>query len=189
MCESHQCHRIHRITLAQVFRTPLLHSDVIDRRHRVDVTNALFGNLPELIALNRRLLSALQSREHPEGSEPDNSSAVNNRSTTTFHIVHAIGDALQQWIDAAAGPYVRYTTTQVMATYILELEMKNNTEFRVFCEQGEENEACRRLAVQSFMRRPMARLGRYPLLLEVAGVAAWKGLKRQPVHHSSTRPF
>jgi hypothetical protein len=90
-----------------------------------------------------------------------------SRDPHTHILTSSIGPPLQEWIDRAAQPYIRYTTNQVMAAYILDMECKNNPRFAAFCAEQEQRTECRRLAVQSFLGRPMARLGRYPLLLEV----------------------
>lgn len=133
--------------LLDAYKEPLLQSDAIPADKRHEFVQNLFGNIDEVMHVNRAMCDELQAMQSQHSVMP------------------SIADAMLRW-STRLDAYVTYGAQQAVAKHILDEELANNTAFKQFCQVNERKKEARKLPVQSFLSRATTRLGRYPLLLE-----------------------
>ncbi|CAK4032945.1 Rho1 guanine nucleotide exchange factor 3 [Lecanosticta acicola] len=74
-------------------------------------------------------------------------------------------DIFRQWIRKAKAAYVEYANDFPRADYMVRQEMERNIEFKLFVDRAQRDKKSSRLAFDSFLKSPITRLQRYPLLL------------------------
>ncbi|KAG9080357.1 RHO1 GDP-GTP exchange protein 2 [Ceratobasidium sp. 370] len=127
--------------------TSLRTTNIIPEERRTDFVHQVFWNIEEIIEVNTCLRDLLTKRQqaHP--------------------VVEIIGDIFLELFPRFA-PFVEYTKHQLFGEYELKKEKASNPAFAEFVETFKHLPASRRLELNGYLVKPLARLKRYPLMLE-----------------------
>ncbi|KAG8695912.1 RHO1 GDP-GTP exchange protein 2 [Ceratobasidium sp. 394] len=144
---------------------PLRTTDIIPEERRVDFVQKVFWNIEEIIDVNTRLRDLLTKRQK------------------THRVVATIGDIFLELFPSFV-PFVQYIEHQRFGEYELEKEKASNPSFAAFVEAFKHLPASRKLELNGYLVKPLARLKRYPSLLETVlsnteeGNADWVAIPR-----------
>ncbi|CCO29198.1 Rho1 guanine nucleotide exchange factor 1 [Rhizoctonia solani AG-1 IB] len=127
---------------------PLRTGDVIPEERRQDFVTQVFWNVEDILDVNHRLRELLTKRQK------------------AYHIVETIGDIFLEMVPHF-DPFVHYGKHQMYGKYEFEKEKSMNPEFAAFVETTERLPESRKLELNGYLTKPITRLARYPLLLEV----------------------
>jgi hypothetical protein len=121
---------------------------VIPEERRQDFVTQVFWNVEDILDVNHRLRELLTKRQK------------------AYHIVETIGDIFLEMVPHF-DPFVHYGKHQMYGKYEFEKEKSMNPEFAAFVETTERLPESRKLELNGYLTKPITRLARYPLLLEV----------------------
>lgn len=142
--------------LGSLYRDGLLASQppVIAPNRLERLVEEIFGNVAAVKKVNEEhLLPQLKYKQQTEGP---------------WLSTYDYGDIFREWIRKARPHYIKYASGMPYAIYQYKKEKGRNVMFAQFLDSVSRNELCRRLEFDSFLKAPIARLQRYPLLLGVA---------------------
>ncbi|KAI9205831.1 CNH domain-containing protein [Polychytrium aggregatum] len=125
----------------------LKESDIVPDTRRDDFVKEVFLNIGQIHAINSKLCRQLLARQSEN------------------YIVSKIGDIFLGVVNEFSH-FVEYGAKQVYAKNTLDVEIAQNPDFAKLLQEVERHPDSRRLPIQSFLGRPVTRMGRYPLLLE-----------------------
>ncbi|KAG8741429.1 RHO1 GDP-GTP exchange protein 2 [Ceratobasidium sp. 414] len=127
--------------------TPLQTTGIIPEERRADFVQQVFWNIEEIVDINSRLRDLLTKRQkaHP--------------------VVETVGDIFLELFPHFSS-YLRYIQHRLFGEYELKKEEASNPAFAEFAEAFSHLPASRRLGLNCYLARPLAKLKRYPLLLE-----------------------
>ncbi|KAG8933108.1 RHO1 GDP-GTP exchange protein 2 [Tulasnella sp. 408] len=132
--------------LRDFWAKPLRTTNIIPKRRRAEFVDHVFQDLDEIIAVNTRLRNAFNMRQK-------------------YVIVEKIGDIFLNLVKYFE-PFVRYGGHQPYGRYEVEQEKRSNQAFVQFVQETERLPESRKLELNAYLKKPTARLARYPLLLE-----------------------
>ncbi|KAI9351655.1 CNH domain-containing protein [Pilaira anomala] len=156
--------------LHEVVVQGLERSGAIDSDRLPNFIQTVFNNYQELVQISEALFRDLLARFR------DNIGKC----------VPTIGDILIQHMQFFEKPYVTYSPQALMAKYLAEQEIKNNSEFERFTREITKHERTDRLPIWHYLLCPVTRMQRYPLLIE--GLLK-KTPKDHPDHIFLTRSY
>lgn len=140
------------LVLSRLYRDEILHSGIISSDLRHEFCSVVFGNIDEIVETDRAFTSSLKSLEFQKRNK---------------HRV--IGPILTRYVDTKSPSiqsYIFYGKNQVVAKHRLDHELCRNQNFMEFCDNRRRLPECRKLPIQSFLTRPISRIGRLPIILE-----------------------
>ncbi|KAL6452442.1 ROM2 RHO1 GDP-GTP exchange protein 2 [Candida maltosa Xu316] len=122
-------------------------NNIIPEYQRESFIKAVFGNLPELLRLAKRLSDALTRRQQQQ--KP---------------VVETIGDVFLDFVDEL-DPFVTYSGNKIFATFEHERQQQVNMKYARFLDAIEKKPESRRQDLSSFLIKGVQRPARYQLLI------------------------
>ncbi|KAI8632897.1 Rho1 guanine nucleotide exchange factor 3 [Xylariaceae sp. FL1651] len=77
-----------------------------------------------------------------------------------------LSDIFREWVRKARTAYIEYAAAFPYASYLVKRESERNVLFRQFLDSSRNDPRSKRLDHDNYMKAPITRLQRYPLLLE-----------------------
>ncbi|KAI9012022.1 CNH domain-containing protein [Phycomyces nitens] len=136
--------------LHEVYVTPILNSNIIDKDKRESFVNNVFSNYDELKIVSSSLFQDLRKRQQKYDQK----------------CVPMIGDVMTGHIGFFGSPFLAYLPNVAMAEYLISVERSTNSEFDRFLDEASKGAQMRRLPLRHFLMNPVTRLQRYPLLID-----------------------
>lgn len=133
--------------VGQIFIAPLRASDIVDPSKRETLIEDVFLNFQEVLALNKRLLQDLRTRQEQQP------------------LVESIGDVLLPHIIGFEQVYTSYIPRIAHSEFAYKREEAQNPKFAQFLKDCTRHPEARRLGLRHFVYQPYQRVPRYPLLL------------------------
>lgn len=146
--------------LHEVIVQGLEKSGAIENDRLANFIQTVFNNYQELLQISEALFKDMLARYRENIGK----------------CVPTIGDILIQHMQFFEKPYVTYSPQALLAKYLAEAEIKNNSEFDKFCKEVAKHERTDRLPIWHYLLSPVTRMQRYPLLIEAL-------LKKTPQDH------
>lgn len=110
---------------------------------------SVFGKVDIVLEANRdHLLSQLKYRQQEQGPW-----------------ISGFSDLFREWIRKARTVYIAYASSFPLATFMMRREFERNILFRKFLDQARNAKLSKRLDWTTFLKAPITRLQRYPILL------------------------
>ncbi|KAI9248748.1 Dbl homology domain-containing protein [Sporodiniella umbellata] len=132
--------------LKQFWVQPIQTGDIIPIGSRQDFVTHVFWNLAEIESISSSLSKALTTRQDKHS------------------VIPCIGDIMIAYAKRF-DPFVSYGAHQMIGKHRFEREKKTNARFFQFAQTLERRPESRRLELNGYLTKPIARLGRYNLLL------------------------
>ncbi|KAI0162012.1 Rho1 guanine nucleotide exchange factor 3 [Xylariaceae sp. FL1272] len=118
---------------------------------------ALFGRVDAVAVVNKdHLLAQLKYRQQEQGPW-----------------LTGLSDIFREWIRKARTAYLEYAAGLPYAMFLLKRETERNVMFQQFLEANQRDKRSKRLGLDNYLKSPITRIQRYPLILEAT-------LKRVP---------
>ncbi|KAF9318836.1 RHO1 GDP-GTP exchange protein 2 [Podila horticola] len=133
--------------MEEIFIAPLRASDIVDPSKRETLIEDVFLNFQEVLALNKRLLQDLRTRQEQQP------------------LVESIGDVLLPHIIGFDQVYTSYIPRIAHSEFAYKREEAQNPKFAQFLKDCTRHPEARRLGLRHFVYQPYQRVPRYPLLL------------------------
>jgi hypothetical protein len=112
--------------------------------------NAVFGKVEAVHSVNRdHLLAQMKYRQKEQGPW-----------------ISGLSDIFREWVRKARIAYIDYAASFPYASFLLRREAERNVMFRQFLAQCQNDPRSQRLNYDTFIKAPITRLQRYPLLLD-----------------------
>lgn len=109
----------------------------------------VFGKVDIVLEANRdHLLSQLKYRQQEQGPW-----------------ISGFSDLFREWIRKARAVFIAYASCFPLASYVIRREHERNILFRKFLDQARNEPLSKRLDWTHFLKAPITRLQRYPILL------------------------
>jgi hypothetical protein len=118
---------------------------------RIDkFVNAVFGKVEAVQRVNKdHLLAQMKYRQKEQGPW-----------------LSGLSDIFREWVRKARTAYVEYAAAHPYADFCLRKEAARNVMFRQFLDNCQKDPRSMRLDHDNYMKSPITRLQRYPLILE-----------------------
>ncbi|KAI1323973.1 Rho1 guanine nucleotide exchange factor 3 [Xylariaceae sp. FL0255] len=111
---------------------------------------AVFGRVETVTLVNRdHLLAQLKYRQREQGPW-----------------ISGLSDIFREWIRKARTAFLEYAAGFPYAIFLMKREQERNVLFKQFVDAGQTHPWSFRLGIDSFLKSPITRLQRYPLLLD-----------------------
>ncbi|KAI1195884.1 CNH domain-containing protein [Nemania serpens] len=112
--------------------------------------NAVFGKAEAVQRVNKdHLLAQMKYRQKEQGPW-----------------LTGVSDIFREWVRKARTAYIDYAASFPYAWFLIKRESDRNVMFRQFLETVRNDPRCKRLGFDTYIKSPIARLQRYPLLLD-----------------------
>ncbi|KAI1348050.1 CNH domain-containing protein [Xylaria sp. FL0043] len=112
--------------------------------------NAVFGKADAVQLVNKdHLLAQMKYRQREQGPW-----------------LTGLSDIFREWVRKARTPYIEYAASFTYASFLIRRESDRNVMFRQFLENVTRDPRSKRLNYDTYIKSPITRLQRYPLLLE-----------------------
>ncbi|KAI0975539.1 CNH domain-containing protein [Xylaria arbuscula] len=112
--------------------------------------NAVFGKADAVQLVNKdHLLAQMKYRQREQGPW-----------------VTGLSDIFREWVRKARTPYIEYAASFTYASFLIRRESDRNVMFKQFLETVRNDPRSKRLNYDTYIKSPITRLQRYPLLLD-----------------------
>ncbi|KAI0540361.1 CNH domain-containing protein [Xylaria digitata] len=112
--------------------------------------NAVFGKADAVQRVNKdHLLAQMKYRQREQGPW-----------------ITGLSDIFREWVRKARTPYIEYAASFTYASFLIRRESDRNVMFRQFLDNVRNDPRSKRLNYDTYIKSPITRLQRYPLLLE-----------------------
>ncbi|GAW21315.1 hypothetical protein ANO14919_108340 [Xylariales sp. No.14919] len=112
--------------------------------------NAVFGKADAVQRVNKdHLLAQMKYRQREQGPW-----------------LTGLSDIFREWVRKARTPYIEYAASFTYASFLIRRESDRNVMFRQFLENVRNDPRSKRLNYDTYIKSPITRLQRYPLLLD-----------------------
>ncbi|TGJ82633.1 hypothetical protein E0Z10_g6139 [Xylaria hypoxylon] len=112
--------------------------------------NAVFGKADAVQSVNKdHLLAQMKYRQREQGPW-----------------ITGLSDIFREWVRKARTPYIEYAASFTYASFLIRRESDRNVMFRQFLDTVRNDPRSKRLNYDTYIKSPITRLQRYPLLLD-----------------------